>query len=87
MDVEGIGGPGRVRTVDLFHAMEARSQLRHRPNEQLFFEDNISADDCGYRECCYDLRFNRRDLLTHGAVGATIIRLAFIHFHLLLLST
>jgi len=25
--------------------------------------------------------------LTHGAVGATIIRLAFIHFHLLLLST
>src|ERR1019366_5409112 len=26
------GGPGRVRTVDLFHAMEARSQLRHRPN-------------------------------------------------------
>jgi integrase len=26
-----IGGPGRVRTDDLFHAMEARSQLRHRP--------------------------------------------------------
>src|SRR5205807_4576340 len=26
-----VGGPGRVRTVDLFHAMEARSQLRHRP--------------------------------------------------------
>jgi hypothetical protein len=29
--VEGDGGPGRVRTDDLFHAMEARSQLRHRP--------------------------------------------------------
>ena len=28
---EKFGGPGRVRTVDLFHAMEARSQLRHRP--------------------------------------------------------
>jgi hypothetical protein len=28
------GGPGRVRTDDLFHAMEARSQLRHRPTEQ-----------------------------------------------------
>jgi hypothetical protein len=28
---EGIGGPGRDRTDDLFHAMEARSQLRHRP--------------------------------------------------------
>jgi hypothetical protein len=27
----GLGGPGRVRTDDLFHAMEARSQLRHRP--------------------------------------------------------
>ena len=29
---EPLGGPGRVRTDDLFHAMEARSQLRHRPN-------------------------------------------------------
>ena len=27
-----FGGPGRDRTDDLFHAMEARSQLRHRPN-------------------------------------------------------
>jgi hypothetical protein len=27
----GFGGPGRDRTDDLFHAMEARSQLRHRP--------------------------------------------------------
>ena len=29
--IEGFGGPGRDRTDDLFHAMEARSQLRHRP--------------------------------------------------------
>jgi hypothetical protein len=29
--IEMIGGPGRDRTDDLFHAMEARSQLRHRP--------------------------------------------------------
>ena len=28
---EKFGGPGRDRTDDLFHAMEARSQLRHRP--------------------------------------------------------
>ena len=28
---ESFGGPGRDRTDDLFHAMEARSQLRHRP--------------------------------------------------------
>ena len=26
-----FGGPDRDRTGDLFHAMEARSQLRHRP--------------------------------------------------------
>jgi hypothetical protein len=29
--IERFGGPGRDRTDDLFHAMEARSQLRHRP--------------------------------------------------------
>ena len=30
--VRGLfGGPDRDRTDDLFHAMEARSQLRHRP--------------------------------------------------------
>ena len=28
---QSVGGPGRDRTDDLFHAMEARSQLRHRP--------------------------------------------------------
>ena len=35
-----IGGPDRDRTDDLFHAMEARSQLRHRPTMlvgQLFY--------------------------------------------------
>ena len=31
MGDQKLGGPGRVRTDDLFHAMEARSQLRHRP--------------------------------------------------------
>ena len=37
---EMIGGPDRDRTDDLFHAMEARSQLRHRPTlavGQLFY--------------------------------------------------
>jgi hypothetical protein len=33
--IEGlIGVPGRDRTDDLFHAMGARSQLRHRPTLQ-----------------------------------------------------
>ncbi len=31
---EVFGGPEGIRTLDLFHAMEARSQLRHRPTEQ-----------------------------------------------------
>ena len=29
--IDLFGGPDRDRTDDLFHAMEARSQLRHRP--------------------------------------------------------
>ena len=32
--IEVIGGPDRDRTDDLFHAMEARSQLRHRPTSR-----------------------------------------------------
>ena len=31
-----FGGPGGIRTLDLFHAMEARSQLRHRPGHKAF---------------------------------------------------
>src|SRR5580700_561187 len=31
--LQRFGGPGRDRTDDLFHAMEARSQLRHRPTD------------------------------------------------------
>ena len=34
--IEMIGGPDRDRTDDLFHAMEARSQLRHRPTWTFF---------------------------------------------------
>jgi hypothetical protein len=39
-DIMMRGGPGRDRTDDLFHAMEARSQLRHRPTSagvELFY--------------------------------------------------
>ena len=35
--IEIIGGPDRDRTDDLFHAMEARSQLRHRPTHSRDF--------------------------------------------------
>jgi hypothetical protein len=40
-----FGGPDRDRTDDLFHAMEARSQLRHRPT------GSILRDWCGLRQC------------------------------------
>ena len=43
--IEMIGGPDRDRTDDLFHAMEARSQLRHRPTIQeiLFYSLGYEA--------------------------------------------
>ena len=39
-----IGGPDRDRTDDLFHAMEARSQLRHRPT---LWEGLVYCRGCG----------------------------------------
>ena len=41
--IAGFGGPGRDRTDDLFHAMEARSQLRHRPTIFGGYEFNSPA--------------------------------------------
>ena len=42
--IEIIGGPDRDRTDDLFHAMEARSQLRHRPT---LGKDSPHSQVCG----------------------------------------
>ena len=42
--LELIGGPDRDRTGDLFHAMEARSQLRHRPTLR---KDFTHSQTCG----------------------------------------
>ena len=43
--IEIIGGPDRDRTDDLFHAMEARSQLRHRPTlrKDLFHSEGAAS--------------------------------------------
>ena len=41
--LERIGGPDRDRTDDLFHAMEARSQLRHRPTFAGYNSSIVSA--------------------------------------------
>ena len=46
MFFEGFGGPGRDRTDDLFHAMEARSQLRHRPT--FWGHYSLDAGDLNY---------------------------------------
>jgi integrase len=45
--IEWDGGPGEIRTHDLFHAMEARSQLRHRPDPHdlsIYITINALAD-------------------------------------------
>ena len=46
-----VGGPGRDRTDDLFHAMEARSQLRHRP---IFEDTNFRAWNLYYSRRGFD---------------------------------
>jgi outer membrane lipoprotein-sorting protein len=38
-----FGGPEGIRTLDLFHAMEARSQLRHRPTKEERPHHNIAG--------------------------------------------
>ena len=43
---EIFGGPDRDRTDDLFHAMEARSQLRHRPT---LGRDSLILADAGWQ--------------------------------------
>ena len=48
-----IGGPDRDRTDDLFHAMEARSQLRHRPT--LRKDSLYSGGAGGIRQCLREL--------------------------------
>ncbi len=53
--LEIFGGPDRDRTDDLFHAMEARSQLRHRPTLR---EDNLYSQGCGpWSQTLHELHF------------------------------
>jgi hypothetical protein len=51
--IEMIGGPDRDRTDDLFHAMEARSQLRHRPT--LRKDSLYSGGAEPVRQCLWEL--------------------------------
>ena len=52
------GGPGRDRTDDLFHAMEARSQLRHRPT---ITAETPKPDELGSREVLSHFRPHQQD--------------------------
>ena len=58
-----VGGPDRDRTDDLFHAMEARSQLRHRPTLR---KDSIYSG----RQC--DISQRRRELISYVLVSKDI---------------
>ncbi len=61
-----LGGPDRDRTGDLFHAMEARSQLRHRPTLR---KDISYSQGCGQlSQTSFDSpRHDSRDLASiHG---------------------
>src|SRR5579863_9308184 len=59
---ERFGGPEGIRTLDLFHAMEARSQLRHRPTNNCF--EIITSVRCRYNWTI--IIESRRPNLTHG---------------------
>jgi putative nucleotidyltransferase with HDIG domain len=68
-----FGGPGEIRTHDLFHAMEARSQLRHRPTRGDDFHNitrsgNIVEMD---REQAWELlcEFTKSDSLRRHALA------------------
>ena len=69
-----FGGPGEIRTHDLFHAMEARSQLRHRPARRILstlyhgdFATMVQMD----REQAWDLlcEFTKSDGLRRHALA------------------
>ena len=62
------GGPGRDRTDDLFHAMEARSQLRHRPTIET---ETPTPDESGSREVLNHSRphreYSQREVVSDGS--------------------
>jgi hypothetical protein len=73
--IEMIGGPDRDRTDDLFHAMEARSQLRHRPT--LRKDSFYSGRECDIsqraRELISPLPVSKANRVSeHSAAGGAV---------------
>src|SRR5260370_5006952 len=75
------GGPGRVRTVDLFHAMEARSQLRHRPIFTADRQPRIEKLDLGWdtRSEALQGHWSVTEYSTSGSRGASELTVWFTH--------
>ena len=85
--MEGIsGGPGRVRTDDLFHAMEARSQLRHRPTFREHPKSRALIDFLAGRELSQTvldaLRFRSRLFQTYFVRYSALLR-SYLALHIL----
>ncbi len=77
-----VGGPGEIRTHDLFHAMEARSQLRHRPVRGTVFEYSTKGDEAlGSKDLSKEQRAYRGcpGVSTSGAALLIFSATSFIH--------
>jgi hypothetical protein len=70
-----VGGPDRDRTDDLFHAMEARSQLRHRPTlrkDSIYSGGELDISQCA-RELIYHAPVSKSNRVSeHSACAGTV---------------
>ena len=72
--IDLIGGPDRDRTDDLFHAMEARSQLRHRPTYfrvATFLLSPLRADSSNFGQIGHEFCFCPRISFPSGEIYGT----------------
>ena len=65
---EKFGGPEGIRTLDLFHAMEARSQLRHRPTPTQQIQCNTLPRAVAWATCSAGILPGRRDPERHAVL-------------------
>jgi hypothetical protein len=76
--IEMIGGPDRDRTDDLFHAMEARSQLRHRPTlrkNSFYSGRELQISQCA-RELIYHALVSKANRVSeHSAAGGAVSKI------------
>ena len=71
-----VGGPDRDRTDDLFHAMEARSQLRHRPTlrkDSFYFGRELQISQSARELICHALVSKANRVSEHSAAGGAVL--------------